>query len=617
MRRGEPLPSSFEPLPSNLDPRSVRFEVRGKREEGRQPSFLALALILAGCAATAPAPPLVQTPPPIAGTIAGATQKLTTSHVAQRVILVSFDGLSADRAASAPAFQRMTAHATRVIPVNPTVTSSTHAAILTGLPPAKSGIVSNQFHKPGTPPEQIARGLATDIEGETLVDSARNAGKRVGCIEFPFLDWTTPRRSCDFGIAYSPNMTRSQMIHLRHDDFHAEWLPPSWGAAAPRHPSFSPVMRARIDWSVPKRGHQDVDLAAYDTTNDNVTNYDTFYVESSSGDSRLTVDETRIDAGGCFALSVRGDDGTYGSWSKLVRSDPALESVTVYVGPVSHALAYPASFRDALESNVGFLPAAPDEPSARDWLAGKDGIDPATFADEVDRLAGYLTNATLFAMSRMQFDLLLSYDPILDQTEHQFAHDVDPQRETIRHAYAAFDRSVAALTGAIDPIRDAIVITGDHGYAAVDAEVRLDSILPAGWGAFVNGNVAHLYRFSGEADVVDVLTTLRSPDGAQVFERVERRGPLSHPNAGDVTAYTFPRFALQSGAGPLFTPTTNSGQHGGLNSHPELHTTLGASGVGITPQRVDALPQTDVARFVRELLFGPSGAPTGAASSPR
>src|ERR1043166_526863 len=135
-----------------------------------------LGLLIAGCmAATGPVAPAE---PDIAGRIAGATQRLTTGHVAQRVILVSFDGLSADRAADAPAFQRMTAHATRVVPVNPTETSSTHAAILTGLPPEKTGVVSNLFHKPGTPEDKGTRGLATDIEGETLVDSARNAGKR-------------------------------------------------------------------------------------------------------------------------------------------------------------------------------------------------------------------------------------------------------------------------------------------------------------------------------------------------------------------------------------------------------------------------------------------------------
>jgi type I phosphodiesterase/nucleotide pyrophosphatase len=576
----------------------------------RHSSFKLLGLfILAACTATTSPAPQPPTPPP--------PPRLTSAHAAQRVILVSFDGLSADAMAKfgAPAFERMTAHA-RVVPVTPTETSSTHAAILTGLPPDVTGIVSNQFHKRGTPPDEVAKGLTTDIEGETLVDAARRAGKRAGCINFPFFDLLSPRRTCDFGIAWNANLTRSRIIHLGRGDFHAEWLPPAWGAPAARHASFSPVMRARIEWSVPNHAREEADLAAYDTTNDNARNYDTFYVETRGGESRL-------DAQGWFSMSTRLEDGLYGTWSKVLHADAALDSVTIYLGPVSHTNAYPASFRDALDMEAGFSPATPDEPSARDWLAGSDGIDPATFAEEADRLAGFLTRATLFAMKREPFDLLLSYDPILDETEHQFAIENEKQlygtpehiaaaERTLRAAYAAFDRSVNALTAAVDPTRDAIVITGDHGYAPFDTEVRLNAMLPAGWRAYVNGHAAHLYRFSGDADVVDLLTNLRSPDGAAVFESVTRHTATSHPNAGDVIASTFPRFALSNAAGPLFAKVANYGQHGALNSHPELNTTLGASGVGITPQRIDVMPQTDVAPFVKTLL-GISAAPRASA----
>src|SRR5438309_9377705 len=128
----------------------------------RNSSFsLFLALILTACAASTPAPPPVQPPPP-------PPPRLTTAHAAQRVILVSFDGLSADRAVSSPAFQRLTAHATRVVPVNPTVTSSTHAAMLTGLTPEKTVIVSKQLSKPGKPHVQYTSGLASDISQEKL-----------------------------------------------------------------------------------------------------------------------------------------------------------------------------------------------------------------------------------------------------------------------------------------------------------------------------------------------------------------------------------------------------------------------------------------------------------------
>ena len=583
-------------------------------------------LLLAACTVSAPPPAPAPPPPP-------PPPHLTTAHAAQRVILVSFDGLSADAVAKfgAPSFERMTAHAARVVPVNPTVTSSTHAAMVTGLPPDKTGIVSNQFHKRGTPPDEIARGLSTEIEGETLVDTARRAGKRAGCIAFPFFDLASPRRTCDFGIAYSANLTRSRMLHLTHNDFHAEWLPPAWGAPAPRHASFSPVMRARIEWNIPNRDREDVDLAAYDTTNDHVRNYDTFYIESRSG-------ESRPDAHGWFPLAIRLDDGVYGNWSKVLHTDTALDSITIYLGAVSHTNAYPASFRDALDASIGFWPAAPDEPSVRDWLTNGDGADPATFAEQADRLADFLTRATLFAMAKMPFDLLLSYDPIVDQTEHQFALENDRQlygtpehiaaaERTMRSAYAAFDRSVAALTGAIDPIRDAIVVTGDHGYAPFDTEVRLSAVLPPGWRAYVNGNLARLYRVAPailpanpatanpeadagkiagatqtDSDVIALLTGLRSPDGAPVFESVTRRFASSHVNAGDVIAYTYPRFALSNASGPLFAKVATYGQHGGLNSHSEFHTTLGAAGVGLTPQKIDVLQQTDIAGFVKELL---------------
>ena len=178
------------------------------------------------------------------------------------------------------------------------------------------------------------------------------------------------------------------------------------------------------------------------------------------------------------------------------------------------------------------------------------------------------------------------------------------------------DEIVTHVENSIDPIRDAIVITGDHGYAPFDTEVRLNAALPAGWRAYVNGHAAHLYRFGegpDEAKIVELLTNLRSPDGAPVFESVTRHGAESHPNAGDVIAYTYPRFALSNAASPLFAQVPNYGQHGALNSHPELNTTLGASGVGLTPQRIDVMAQTGVAPLVKELL-GLSAAP--AASAP-
>src|ERR1051326_6415070 len=89
----------------------------------------------------------------------------------------------------------------------------------------------------------------------------------------------------DFGIGWSMPLTRPRILHLARNDFPADWLPPMWGSPASRHASYSPVLRTRIEWSAPNVTAQDVDLVAYDSTNDNATNYDTFFVEARGVES--------------------------------------------------------------------------------------------------------------------------------------------------------------------------------------------------------------------------------------------------------------------------------------------------------------------------------------------
>lgn len=325
----------------------------------------AIAVLLTSAIAcstgSAPPPPTVIAP------------QLTATGHAQRVILVSFDGLSADELQEygTPAYSLMAAHATRVTPVTPTVTSTTHAAILTGAAPERTGIVSNQFHIPGTPAGRIAMGVYTEIDAETLIDAVRRAGKRVGCITFPTVDATTSRRSADWGLIWHSAAAPSRMIRLTRSDFHSDWLPPMWGAQQPRHTSFSPVMRARIEWSVPQRTREDVDIAAYDTTDDHVRNYDTFYVEHAGS-------ETLVDSSRWFAVSSRLRDGVYGSWSKLLAVDPSLDSMTVYWGAINRTEGYPDSFVQLIDDEAGFWPGVPDEVSAKGWIVERNGIDAPT-----------------------------------------------------------------------------------------------------------------------------------------------------------------------------------------------------------------------------------------------
>jgi Type I phosphodiesterase / nucleotide pyrophosphatase len=384
------------------------------------------------------------------------------------------------------------------------------------------------------------------------------------------------------------------------------------------------VVRARIEWALPQRARQDVDVVAYDTTDDHIANYDQFFIEVNGA-------ETALDRRGWFAVSKRLGDGLYGSWSKLLRRDPSLDHVIIYWGTISHTEAYPESFRSMLDDEVGFWPGPPDEERAKSWLdSGLDrgtGLDPDSFAEQIDRYADFFTQAAVLAIRRMPFDLLLAYQPTIDISEHQFRITSDAQKNATpenraagervrRAAYADADRILGSIAAALDPSRDALVLTGDHGLASIDTEVRLgrllgDWTLAPRWQVFAGGSIAHFYRFGGEDDAQKLmarLTELKSPDGAPVFERVERKAVQSHPNSGDVIAFAYPRFALAAGEGEPFVKPSYYGQHGGLNSHHEYDTTLMAWGRGVATMSLPTILQTQIARYVAQLLGIPAPA---------
>lgn len=546
--------------------------------------LLPLFILLAVSCTPATAPPAASI------AVAPPLPRLAPTAIAQRVVLVSFDGLGADalaRQRALPAFTSMIRDgaAARIIPVNPTVTSSTHASILTGADPSKHGAVSNRFHLAGTPPETATRGHDVPLDAETLVAAARRQGKRVGAVPFPTVDTRTPERTADFGLLWQASRTTGRVIELTRADFRREWVPPTWTARPQRRQSYSPIMRARIEWAVPNEVRRDVDVVAYDTTNDARENYDTYRIETRD-------EEIAPDVRGWFAISATTASGLHGSWSKFIETSQSLD-VRLYWGPISRTDAYPESFRELLDREAGFWPGRPDEHA---------DIDAATFAEQIDRLAGFLTRAQTAAIRSVDFDLLLAYQPQIDQAMHNFLGYDDG---VINAAFASADRSLATIRTALDPSRDALVVTGDHGVVATQREIRMNRLLAGGgfaprWRAYTSGSVAHLYRFGGTDDADLVLQKLRSTG---FFEHLEKKSAASHPSSGDIVVVAFPEIELSSSTeAPAEAEPHFYGHHGGLNTHRELHTVLFATGAGIPRGSFGELAQTTIARFVSELL---------------
>lgn len=496
---------------------------------------------------------------------------------------MTFDGLGADalaRQTALPAFEHLarTGATARVIPVNPTLTGPTHVSILTGVTPQVHGIVSNWFHVPGTPIERSTRGLDLEPEVETLLDVAKRTGKRVGVVPFPTLDATTTRRTADFGLVWTTSITRGRIVRLTRKDFKREWVPPSWTARPQRKSSFSPIMRARVEWAATKTLRADVDVVAYDRTDDGRENYDTYTIELGEA-------EQPVDSRGWFAVSREH----HGSWSKLLEHAPSLD-VKLYWGPISRTRAYPPSYLDVVDTEAGFWPGSPDEQA---------DIDPTTFAEQMERLAAFITRVQTITLQRMQFDLLLMYQPVIDIAQHNFLGYDDA---VIRRAFVAADRGLASVGSQLDASRDALVVTGDHGLVPVDRAIRINTFLTQRgfaprWRAFTSNNVAHLYRFSGEDDSSALIAALQSTGW---FERIERK---THRNSGDLVLTSFPGLSLSdSFEEPVETERVSYGHHGALNTHRELQTVLFAGGAGVRPGNVGEIEQTSIAVFVKRLL---------------
>jgi predicted AlkP superfamily pyrophosphatase or phosphodiesterase len=125
------------------------------------------------------------------------------------VLLISIDGLrpgdvlDADkRGLKIPnlrAFLRDGAYATGVIGVLPTVTYPSHVTLLTGVSPAKHGIVSNTTFDPTSINQGGWCWYAEDIKVPTLWDAARAKGLTVGNVHWPVsvgaasITWNLPQ----------------------------------------------------------------------------------------------------------------------------------------------------------------------------------------------------------------------------------------------------------------------------------------------------------------------------------------------------------------------------------------------------------------------------------------
>jgi predicted AlkP superfamily pyrophosphatase or phosphodiesterase len=558
---------------------------------------------------------------------------------AGRTVVISFDGLGGVRLNELLSQGKLTAGgfsaiaergllAGRAVDVTPSLTPAAHIAAITGAAPGRNGIVANHFREPGSPFGADTTGFLAPIETETLWEAARRQGRRVGVLLYPGADGTDARRRGDFGLTW-PDRPAKESAFVTLDS--ARWA----GAGETDAASFSPVRRATADVAAPGGRTVRLDILARDTTDDGVVDYDTLIVASPGG---AAASVKRL---GWFAVQATGEGGPFTAWCRVVALEPSLARVVVYVGGFFAVPAYPPAFRARFEAALGGWPGPPDAAVMREG-APEEGD--AAGEEQAQRLAEYLTRAIVFAIRSERWDLLVAYQPLVDEIEHHF--EPGPRggsADAVTRAFQTSDQCVAAMLAAL-AARDSLLILSDHGMVPLEKSVDLERYLgEKGWTIARKGRgrggpraaqvcassgIAHVYvdpalapaaRAEASAALAQDLAGLSALPG----DLVDAIAPhaalaplgLDNPRSGDVVVLLRPGFEFVRSRPSVLSVPTNRGGHGYRNATPDLDASFAAIGPEIEPSRPATVSLLEVAaRAARALGIDP---PRGAVAAGR
>ena len=581
----------------------------------------------------------------------------------RRIVLVSFDGgagleyekrreqLSPDGFRRA---EREGLSAERLQTVTPSLTAVVHASISTGALPQTTGIVSNTYWPAGGPLKARVDGFAAEPAVETLWEALARQGRRVGSLGWPGVTGRTERTSTPVGLAWSDPLAPG---FLWSGPEEGAVLPDAAIALPPEVRSFSPPRLARIESPRGRDGFAPRSLAfvLVDTRDDGRREYDA--VAALAADGSLA---GRLRPGEWLALNEEGDGvGRRGRWVKLLRLAPDASRVALYVGEVGQTEAWPDDFQRTLDRRCGFWPGPPDAA-----LLSAPEPDLKTFLEMADRFTAFFTSAYEVAERRGDWDLLLAYQPLLDEVAHALeppdpgtpgfdAVHAERGATALREAWRLADRAAARYLRFLELGGDVLLLS-DHGMRPVrrvvhPAEllrrqgwittdslagrtvVRPDSpadVVVSGGAAFVvlnragemPGGVLSPEEAAGVlADVASHLRALRDETGATLFETVALGGEaatlgLDHPNAGDLVLLARDGTALRGGfpklgaEAPTILPPDVAAQHG-YGPDPTLDGIFFHVGPGIAPARLPVVRAVEVApRVAVRLGLSPPGA---------
>jgi predicted AlkP superfamily pyrophosphatase or phosphodiesterase len=229
------------------------------------------------------------------------------------------------------------------------------------------------------------------------------------------------------------------------------------------------------------------------------------------------------------------------------------------------------------------------------------------------------TEAAAHIIRQHKPNLLLFHLLNLDTTHHAYGPRTTASYAGIAYADTRVQQILDALAAAGMKDRSTVIIVSDHGFKSVQRNIRPNAVLKkASLGDAANvvpeGGTAMLYTTKPGADAT-VIERLRAAfDGIEGIDRiVEPKDyaalglptPVENHQAPELLLVARDTYAFAGGnAEPIVADApTGTGQHGYLNTDPEMDAIFIAWGRGIRPgAHADRIRNVDVAPTIASLL---------------
>ena len=478
--------------------------------------------------------------------------------------------------------------ARRNITLTPSITAVSHLGIATGSTSAHNDVPANTFHAVATPITATISGFAAPIGGyrlsplgpiptptaEPLWVRLRQAGKTVVTATWPggdgadvhiagtLVQAAKPTRTVDYTVPFgafgglrargftlsaasftpaSPTLVNQLRAagHVSHS--------PARVTSRPVETIYCPMTAAPCGLTAgPNLIRYDIMVAALDTRNDGVTNYDTLVFFDGNAATPIPAAPPSLPSTGPAHVTIGGRAAPFffeGSGNKVGTAffvshlAPDLSAVRFARYAASFIPRNPAALAtvDDINGNVGVWGSQPDFRLGDTFASFPDAELEAMYLDQVATFTAYQTRVALRALTRNpDADLVMIYFEQPDGSGHQFTL-TDPRQATTpsdnrtvgkpgtpagaigqdlakvaryaRHVAFAYQQANAAVEAVLkavgsDPggeLRRDVFVVSDHGMAPFHTAVSLRDLLVQGGfdpgllGLRASGGAANIY----------------------------------------------------------------------------------------------------------------------------